>query len=212
LEKRTRAEAWREAFARAFSANAFFTIPFGVVAGALILASTSTWYERLFGVGLFVAIAYILFRPKSFWGPSGELRRLADHFSGVYHSVHVIVFKDDKPIGRDEGIVTFELGMLLYRGVRTDFALGRGDVFLPEEASTTRDARFGDPESGLAWGFRLADDPSVRLFFTPNHIDQSTSIQRPLHAWLTSDLAVGGNRLLPPNVPMLGRSARALTR
>jgi hypothetical protein len=169
----------------------------------LLLVTRESSDIGMIGLVMSICALVLMLAPLDKSRPSLLLKLLAERFRGrPHHAVKVTIYKDWKKIGEDQGVVTFDKAMLIYEGVQTNFALGRGDVFLPEETLEKPDARFCNLPAGLAWGFKLADDPSIRLSFQSFALGTSDYISGALAKWLQSDEMAGGIRVLPPNVPL----------
>jgi hypothetical protein len=120
------------------------------------------------------------------------------------HPCEITIFRNERPIGFDEGILRFEDGMLVYESPHTMFRLRPQDVRVPWDKFAdgpiirAPDTRFGNTVSDSAWGFYVSDEPECRLFFLSKDAPGTSSFDGPLYAWLRQAVPVDGEAILPP--------------
>jgi hypothetical protein len=120
---------------------------------------------------------------------------------------YVTIVIDKVVTGEDEGLITFEDGMLRYYGLHTTFRLSTNVAHAPatmfENGPFERDKRsgpaMGDHAKGTAMGCVLRDHPNVHIWFRPKgEWSQHPVFYRQLYRWLTGPEVKPDNSILPP--------------
>lgn len=133
-------------------------------------------------------------------------KRLRDAYPKVVYPVRLILFREGAAYGRDEGMVSFESGRLVYEGEATAFTLRPAEAaVLPDAFNETvlvdaydPEFRYGSLASRRAWAFDLAADPAVRVYLYALPVRGHDSLYPALYRWLFEPPEATGDSVLPP--------------
>lgn len=157
-------------------------------------------------------IAWMALTSTSFNMLSPRLKQWLKDEGGEGHVAIMTVLVDDKAIGQDQGLVSFDGDRLFFKGLSTSFQVSTGDVSIPWDQLANGPLmrekeekwRYGNLIERSAWGFNLNAESNTRIYFFPLEVSGYPSLCRPLFEWLQKEPVSHDDSVLPPCDPMPG--------